>query len=46
MKKKALFIRDFPPELHWAMKELAAKRRQTLTGLIIEILSAWVKTKK
>ncbi len=43
---KTLFIKNFPEELHRALKVRAAERGQSLTAIIIEALTRWLKDTK
>lgn len=39
---KVLFIKNFPQELHRALKAKAGERGQSLTAFVIEALTAWL----
>jgi len=43
---KTLFIKTFPTDLHRAVKARAAEQGRTLTEVVIEALTKWLKDTK
>jgi len=46
MKGKPLNLRDFPLDVYWNIKQLAAAQRKSMRQLVIDILTREVKSAK